>query len=242
MRIKTRGDEVDITLGTRFVEVYAGSKYGPVAYMEAISEPQATENHITWIAINIETDEEIFYRVPLSDWQYSPVLCLPDSETFVEKIKPNVKCPYNMFAETDLNRFLEAQDSRYNGYEVTLQNIQKGIIIQDEIWYIFPRLRDEVRRSFIFRPSSRELYYGITDMDETLRYLEHPILGKRLRIISRALLDNCNGDIPYYIHSCMTMFDFLSPNDIFNEVINVFFQGKRRNMTLKIMQKNNSML
>lgn len=37
--------------------------------------------------------------------------------------------------------------------------------------------------------------------------------------------------------SCMTMFDFLSPNDIFGEVIDSFYNGDRCEITLKVMQQ-----
>ena len=86
MKIKTRGEEIDITLGTRFIEVYAGSKYGPVAFMEATSEPVVEGDMVSWMAKNIVTGEKVRYGVNLKYWQYSPVLCLIDSAVFNEKI------------------------------------------------------------------------------------------------------------------------------------------------------------
>ena len=88
MRIKTRGDEVDITLGTRFVEVYAGSRFGPVVFMEAISEPEVEDDIVSWMAKDIVTGEQVRYGVNLKHWQYSPALCLIDSIVFNEKIVP----------------------------------------------------------------------------------------------------------------------------------------------------------
>lgn len=86
MKIKTRGDEVDITLGTRFVEVYAGSRFGPVVFMEAISEPEVDDDIVSWMAKDIVTGEQVRYGVNLKHWQYSPALCLIDSIVFNEKI------------------------------------------------------------------------------------------------------------------------------------------------------------
>ena len=88
MRIKTSGDEIDITLGTRFIEVYAGSKYGPVVFMEVTSEPVIDGDMVSWIAKNIVTGEKVCYGVHLKHWQYSPALCLIDSAVFNEKIVP----------------------------------------------------------------------------------------------------------------------------------------------------------
>ena len=88
MRVKTRGDEIDIALGTRFIEVYAGSKYGPVVFMEATSEPVVEGDMVSWMAKNIVTGEKVRYGVNLKHWQYSPSLCLIDSVVFNEKIVP----------------------------------------------------------------------------------------------------------------------------------------------------------
>ena len=88
MRVKTRGDEIDIALGTRFIEVYAGSKYGPVVFMEATSEPVVEGDMASWMARNIVTGEVVRYGVNLKHWQYSPALCLIDSAVFNEKIVP----------------------------------------------------------------------------------------------------------------------------------------------------------
>lgn len=88
MKIKTRGDEVDITLGTRFVEVYAGSRFGPVVFMEAISEPEVDGDIVSWMAKDIVTGEQVRYGAQLKNWQYSPALYLLDSAAFNESIKP----------------------------------------------------------------------------------------------------------------------------------------------------------
>lgn len=88
MKIKTRGEEVDITLGARFVEVYAGSRFGPVVFMEATSEPEVDGDMVSWMARNLVTGEKVSYGVHLKYWQYSPVLCLIDSIVFNEKIMP----------------------------------------------------------------------------------------------------------------------------------------------------------
>ena len=141
------------------------------------------------------------------------------------------------YSETDINRFLEAQASRYCGYEVALNEIKNGRKRSHWMWYIFPQLRCLGR-------SSRAHYYGIADRDEAQRYLEHPILGARIREITEALLEHKDksaveifGDIDARkLRSSMTMFDFLSPNDIFCEVLRSFYNGERCELTLEVMQ------
>ena len=142
------------------------------------------------------------------------------------------------FAETDINRFIEAQEvSYFCGYNQALEEIKNGLKTNHWIWYIFPQLRCLGR-------SSRAHYYGIADRDEAQRYLEHPILGARIRKITEALLEHKDktalsifGDTDAIkVRSCMTMFDFLSPNDIFGVVLCSFYKSERCKLTLRVMQ------
>lgn len=141
--------------------------------------------------------------------------------------------------ETDINRFLEAQESSYYGsYRQALEEIRNGKKTNHWIWYIFPQLRCLGR-------SSRAHYYGIADKAEAERYLNNRFLGPRIREITNALLEHMDktalsifGEIDAIkVRSSMTMFDFLSPNDIFGEVLNSFYNGERCEITLKVMQK-----
>jgi uncharacterized protein (DUF1810 family) len=119
-----------------------------------------------------------------------------------------------------------------------LEEVKNGRKVNHWIWYIFPQLR-------CLGCSSRTHYYGIADRNEAQRYLEHPILGARVREITEAQLVHKDktalsifGDIDAVkVCSCMTMFDFLSPDDIFGEVLNSFYKGERCEITLKVMQQ-----
>lgn len=71
MKIRTRGDIVDITVGTRFVAVYANSRFGPVVCMEAISELEVDGDSVTWLAQDIVTGEKVLYGAQLEAWQLS---------------------------------------------------------------------------------------------------------------------------------------------------------------------------
>lgn len=154
----------------------------------------------------------------------------------IEEINPNNK--KFMFENTDINRFIEAQEVPYFcGYKQAMEEVKNGRKTNHWIWYIFPQLRCLGR-------SSRAHYYGIANQDEAQRYLEHPILGARIREITEALLEHKDktalsifGDIDAVkVRSCMTMFDFLSPNDIFGEVLDSFYKSERCKLTLRVMQ------
>lgn len=127
-----------------------------------------------------------------------------------------------------IERFIDAQDSKWNGYSVALREITAGKKISHWIWFIFPQLLG-------LGHSRMSRYYGIADRREAEAYLRHPILGARLREITGALLEHSDksaisilgGIDALKVKSCMTMFDCISPGDIFEKVLNMFYNGER---------------
>ena len=146
---------------------------------------------------------------------------------FVENISPEGKRNYS------LERFLTAH--KYN-YENALREITDGRKRTHWIWFIFPQLA-------VLGRSANAKYYGISGYDEAEAYLEHPILGARLREITRALLqhrgesavDILGGIDAVKVRSCMTLFDAVLPDDIFQEVLDAFYGGTYDKMTLDFM-------
>ena len=134
----------------------------------------------------------------------------------------------------DLERFIKAQDSGWATYSEALNEIKEGHKRGHWIWYVFPQIKG-------LGHSYNSEFYGISSKDEAKAYLEHPDLGKRLREITKALL-NCNNPSAFNVlgfpdvlkvQSCMTLFDLVSPNDIFNEVLEKYYEGKRCEKTVK---------
>lgn len=133
-----------------------------------------------------------------------------------------------------LNRFIEAQETVYPR---VLQELQKGRKRSHWMWYIFPQLKN-------LGHSYNSKFYGISGIEEAFAYLEHPILGQRLREVSSAILnlptDNAIdvfGSIDSHkLRSSMTLFDMVSPNDIFARVLDKYFNGQRDNFTITIIQ------
>lgn len=133
----------------------------------------------------------------------------------------------------NLDRFVTAQD---RNYDQALQEIENGRKRSHWIWYIFPQM---VGLGF----SYHSRFYGISGYDEAEAYLNHPILGENLRRITEALLthsdksavDILGGIDAMKVCSCMTLFDAVSPGDIFEEVLNVFYDGISDSRTLELL-------
>ena len=130
----------------------------------------------------------------------------------------------------DLERFIEAQ--KYD-YDEALSEIKNGQKRGHWIWYVFPQIKG-------LGHSYNSEFFGISCEDEAKAYLNRPILGQRLREITQALLDCSNpsaSDILGYpddlkVRSCMTLFDLIAPNDIFNSVLDKYYDGKRCEKTI----------
>lgn len=113
-------------------------------------------------------------------------------------------------------------------YATALQEMKDGEKRSHWIWYIFPQLRG-------LGHSSNSWIYGLADVEEAKAYLEHPVLGVRLREVTRAVLAHHGKDIATIMGSAidarklcssMTLFDAVSPNDVFRGVLNAFYDGK----------------
>lgn len=130
----------------------------------------------------------------------------------------------------DLDRFITAQETVY---AQALKEIREGQKRGHWIWYVFPQIKG-------LGHSYNSEFYGISSKEEAKAYLDHPVLGARLREITLALVDNNNktaDDILGYpdvlkVRSCMTLFDLVSPNDIFNEVLYKYYEGQRCDKTI----------
>lgn len=134
----------------------------------------------------------------------------------------------------DLHRFLSAQEYKWGGYNVAMQEIRNGQKRRHWIWYIFPQMDG-------LGHSDYSEYYGIHSLDEARAYLKNPILGARLREASKALLEvngksvaEIMGEIDAMkVKSCMTLFDIVSSHDVFDEVLAKYYQGEKCELTTK---------
>lgn len=133
-----------------------------------------------------------------------------------------------------LDRFLQAQKSCY---DQALAEIRAGRKSSHWIWYVFPQLKG-------LGHSYNSNFYGLSGKAEAAAYLNHPVLSARLREISEALLSVEGVDIrtimsgidSLKLRSSMTLFDAICPNDIFAEVLQKYYDGKRDHRTLHILE------
>lgn len=137
----------------------------------------------------------------------------------------------------NLSRFLKAQE---NAYPIALKELQEGRKRSHWMWYIFPQLK-HLGRSY------NSKFYGISGIEEAAAYLQHPILGPRLREVSETILNLSGNDAKEIfgsvdalkLKSSMTLFDIVQPNDIFAQALDKFFYGQRDNSTIRILQNFN---
>ena len=130
----------------------------------------------------------------------------------------------------DLERFVEAQELDYVS---ALNEVKNGEKRGHWIWYIFPQIKG-------LGHSYNSEFFGISSKEEARAYLDHPLLGARLREITQALLDCGNpsaDDIFGFpdvlkVRSCMTLFDLVAPDDIFNDVLYKYYEGQRCDKTI----------
>jgi uncharacterized protein (DUF1810 family) len=80
--------------------------------------------------------------------------------------------------EPDLSRFLSAQDDVYPQVLGELQACRKS---SHWMWFIFPQIAGLGQSDMARR-------YAITDLAEASAYLNHPILGPRLRAVTSLML------------------------------------------------------
>jgi uncharacterized protein (DUF1810 family) len=136
-----------------------------------------------------------------------------------------------------LDRFLDAQ---MKTFDTALKEITSGRKQSHWMWYIFPQLKGLGR-------SETANYYGIENIDEASAYLRHPVLGKRLIVMTTALLQGGNTSATdifgtpddMKLKSSMTLFAQVSNAPvIFQQVLDKYFNGQPDSLTLELLQPN----
>ena len=134
-----------------------------------------------------------------------------------------------------LKRFLDAQEQMYG---MALAEVKSGKKLSHWIWYIFPQLKG-------LGMSGNSHYYGIDNLEEAKAYLQHPVLGTRLREITTTFLElsgvNAKDVFGYLdamkVRSCMTLFNEVSEDDLFRRVLERYYSGLADEKTLTILGK-----
>lgn len=139
----------------------------------------------------------------------------------------------------DLKRFIIAQEENYT---TALKEIRAGCKKSHWMWFILPQLKGLGKSNFA-------RIYGISSLDEAKDYLQHPILGSRLKEITTALLNLTENNITAILKkpddmklkSCMPLFLLADnlPDNIFNKVLHKYFHGEKDSKTLLLLSNPN---
>jgi uncharacterized protein (DUF1810 family) len=124
----------------------------------------------------------------------------------------------------NLQRFVEAQAPVI---DEVIAELRAGRKRSHWMWFVFPQLRG-------LGSSPTAVRYGIASLSEAQAYLEHPVLGPRLRDCTRLVLairDATIGDIFGYpddrkFQSSMTLFSrAAADNQVFRDALTTYFDG-----------------
>jgi uncharacterized protein (DUF1810 family) len=139
-----------------------------------------------------------------------------------------MKDPHN------LQRFVDAQD---RVFEDVLSELREGHKRSHWMWFVFPQIRGLGRTGMAWD-------FGIASRAEAEAYLDHPVLGPRLRECTR-LMNRIEGrsarqvlgtpdDLKF--RSSMTLFAGVTPdNAIFEEALRRYYAGQRCQHTLEFL-------
>lgn len=134
----------------------------------------------------------------------------------------------------ELSRFVEAQEWVY---DQVLAELRAGRKRTHWMWFVFPQIDG-------LGVSATARHFAIRSLDEARHYLEHPVLGQRLKECADALLaleGSTASEIFGYpddmkLKSSMTLFEQAAgTGSVFARVLDKYFQGARDRRTLEIL-------
>ncbi|MBL8036157.1 MAG: DUF1810 domain-containing protein [Nitrospira sp.] len=133
-----------------------------------------------------------------------------------------------------LARFLTAQTPIY---DTVLAELRAGRKSSHWIWFIFPQIAG-------LGHSAMAQQFAIASLNEAKAYLQHPILGPRLRACTQLVLnvEGCSAEEIFgypdnlKFRSCMTLFLIATTdNTLFKNALHKYFDGKPDQLTLDIL-------
>jgi uncharacterized protein (DUF1810 family) len=127
-------------------------------------------------------------------------------------------------AVVSLDRFVEAQDGVYEG---VLAELRAGRKTSHWMWFIFPQIRG-------LGVSPTAQHFAIQSLTEAREYLDHPLLGARLRECAETVVASAapsaerifGGIDTMKLRSSMTLFHRAAPHEpVFAQVLDKYFDG-----------------
>jgi uncharacterized protein (DUF1810 family) len=141
---------------------------------------------------------------------------------------PSAEDPYQLI------RFVRAQQ---DDFKQALAEIQRGKKRTHWMWYIFPQFDG-------LASSATSKHYAIKSIEEAKAYLDHPILGPRLREYAEAVLhvegrsatEIFGSPDDLKLKSCATLFATVSPaGSVFDRLLEKYYGGERDQKTLRLL-------
>jgi uncharacterized protein (DUF1810 family) len=138
----------------------------------------------------------------------------------------------------NLERFVEAQAGVY---EQVCAELRAGRKRSHWMWFVFPQIRG-------LGSSEMAARYAISGREEARAYLDHPVLGPRLRECAGIVVElegrtveeifGYPDDLKF--HSSMTLFSeaaapFVEVEGVFENALKKYFGGKTDRRTLELM-------
>ena len=133
----------------------------------------------------------------------------------------------------DLRRFVTAQTPVLAN---VLEELKSGHKRSHWMWFVFPQLRG-------LGHSSTARFYGIGSLDEARAYHAHQLLGPRLTLCTRTVLESAAGSLheifgspdDLKFRSSMTLFEAAVPDPVFARALDRWCSGERDSATLRLL-------
>jgi uncharacterized protein (DUF1810 family) len=135
----------------------------------------------------------------------------------------------------DLERFVTAQAPVF---DAVLQELRAGRKRTHWMWFVFPQLRG-------LGYSSTARFYGIASLDEAHAYYAHPMLGPRLTLCTRTVVESTARSLhdifgspdDMKFRSSMTLFEAAVPDadKVFVQALERWCAGERDARTLELI-------
>lgn len=141
----------------------------------------------------------------------------------------------------NLDRFLQAQDPVF---DYVLEELAAGCKRRHWMWFIFPQIAG-------LGGSEMSRRFAIQSAAEAMAYLDHAVLGARLRTCTQLVLNikhRSIGDIFGHpdnlkFHSSMTLFTQFSPGDrLFHQAMDRYYHGIPDEWTLSLLDSKEPQL
>ena len=145
--------------------------------------------------------------------------------------------------EEPLQRFIAGQSGAMpdcSSYDTALAEIRSGVKVTHWIWYVLPQIKG------LTRDRVTE-YYALNGYEEAVEYLNHPILGLRIKAITSELMKLKSNDPvsvfgmgdSFKLRASMTLFSIIAPDiSLFENAIDKFCMGIKDRSTILMLNNN----